>query len=125
MVEGVGGWLVPIRPDYFVSDLAAQMELPVLVVTQNRLGCLNHTNLTVRSVVEHGLVCAGVVLNDTAGLTDIAVNTSADILRRILDVPILSIPAEEAAELTLEWRSAVRFFGAAAIPEFVVNQTQV
>jgi dethiobiotin synthetase len=43
VVEGAGGWLVPIRADYFVSDLAAEMKLPVLVVAQNRLGCLNHT----------------------------------------------------------------------------------
>src|SRR5207302_9376080 len=43
LVEGVGGWLVPIRSDYFVSNLAVEMKLPVLVVAQNRLGCLNHT----------------------------------------------------------------------------------
>ena len=52
LVEGVGGWLVPIRADYFVSDLAAEMKLPVLVVAQNRLGCLNHSMLTIRSVRE-------------------------------------------------------------------------
>jgi dethiobiotin synthetase len=34
VVEGTGGWLVPIRSDYFVSDLAAAMKLPVLVVAQ-------------------------------------------------------------------------------------------
>ena len=45
IVEGTGGWLVPIRPDYFVSDLASAMKLPVLVVAQNRLGCLNHAAL--------------------------------------------------------------------------------
>ena len=38
IVEGVGGWLVPIRSDYFVSDLAAAMKLPVLVVAQNPAG---------------------------------------------------------------------------------------
>jgi dethiobiotin synthetase len=52
VVEGAGGWLVPIRADYFVSDLAAEMKLPVLVVAQNRLGCLNHTAPTVRSIVK-------------------------------------------------------------------------
>ena len=36
IVEGTGGWLVPIRPDYFVSDLAVAMKLPVLVVAQSR-----------------------------------------------------------------------------------------
>jgi dethiobiotin synthetase len=57
IVEGVGGWLVPIRLDYFVSDLALEMKLPVLVAAQNRLGCLNHTALTVRSVAAHHLRC--------------------------------------------------------------------
>lgn len=114
LVEGVGGWLVPIRRDFFVSDLAAQMKLPVMVVTENLLGCLNHTTLTVRSVVEHGLVCAGVVLNDTAGLTDIASTTNAGILRQILDVPILPMLFEETAELTPEWQVAVGFSGSPA-----------
>jgi len=36
IVEGTGGWPVPIRPGYFVSDLAVAMKLPVLVVAQNR-----------------------------------------------------------------------------------------
>ncbi|HEX4706279.1 MAG TPA: dethiobiotin synthase, partial [Candidatus Udaeobacter sp.] len=48
ILEGTGGWLVPIRSDYFVSDLAVAMKLPVLVVAQNRLGCLNHAALTVQ-----------------------------------------------------------------------------
>lgn len=59
VVEGTGGWLVPIRSDYFVSDLAAAMKLPVLVVAQNRVGCLNHAALTVRSVAAYQLRCLG------------------------------------------------------------------
>ena len=55
IVEGAGGWLVPIRSDYFVSDLAVAMKLPIVVVAQNRLGCLNHAVLTVRSVAAHEL----------------------------------------------------------------------
>jgi dethiobiotin synthetase len=38
LVEGVGGWLVPIRRDFFVSDLAAQMKLPVMVIAQKPSG---------------------------------------------------------------------------------------
>lgn len=115
LVEGVGGWLVPIRRDFFVSDLAAQMKLPVLVVAQNRLGCLNHTILTVRSVAEHGLVCAGVVLNETAGLTDIASTTNADILRQTVEVPILPALPSEAGGLTAEWKAATAFFWTASV----------
>jgi dethiobiotin synthetase len=115
LVEGVGGWLVPIRHDFFVSDLAAQMKLPVLVVAQNRLGCLNHTILTVRSIIAHGLVCAGVVLSENAGLTDIASKTNADILRQIIDVPILTALPGEAGGLTAEWKAATAFFGRASV----------
>ena len=104
VVEGAGGWLVPIRADYFVSDLAVEMKLPVLLVAQNRLGCLNHTALTVRSIVEHGLPCAGIVLNELPGATDIATATNADILQEIMDIPLLPGLLEDMDELPPGWR---------------------
>lgn len=107
LVEGVGGWLVPIRADYFVCDLAAEMKLPVLVVAQNRLGCLNHSVLTVRSIEDHGLRCAGLVLNRPGGVTEIAVSTNADILKRIIRVPILPELGEEMAEMPIEWKDLI------------------
>ena len=90
IVEGVGGWLVPIRSDYFVSDLAVGMKLPVLVAARNRLGCLNHAALTVQSVIMHTLRCVGVVLNGVPVASDIAAVTNADILKKILTVPLLA-----------------------------------
>jgi dethiobiotin synthetase len=107
VVEGVGGWLVPIRVDYFVSDLAAEMNLPVLVVVRNRLGCLNHTALTVRSVLGHGLSCAGVVLNELPGADDIATATNPEVLREIVSVPILRGLTENMSELPLSWRQTL------------------
>jgi dethiobiotin synthetase len=104
IAEGVGGWLVPIRADYFVSDLAAEIKLPVLVVAMNRLGCLNHTLLTVRSVIANRLACAGVVLNEWAGTEDIAIATNADVLREVADVPILPGLTENLGELPPIWR---------------------
>lgn len=78
VVEGAGGWLVPITRDYAVSDLAAEMGLPVLVVAANKLGVLNHALLTVDHILNCKLRCAGVVLNqikpvsyeDAAGVTN-------------------------------------------------------
>lgn len=105
--EGVGGWLVPIHADYFVSDLASEMKLPVLVVAMNRLGCLNHTALTVRSVAERGLTCAGVVLNELSGADDIATTTNADVLREIVEVPILPALTENLGELPPVWRQVL------------------
>jgi dethiobiotin synthetase len=104
VVEGTGGWLVPIRSDYFVSDLAVAMKLPVLVVAQNRLGCLNHATLTVRSVAAHHLRCLGLVLNNTGTTSDIAALTNADILKRILNVPLLTGLGENLTELPADWR---------------------
>jgi len=104
IVEGTGGWLVPIRPDYFVSDLAVVMKLPVLVVAQNRLGCLNHAALTVRSVAAYQLRCVGLVLNSTEITSDVAALTNADILKRILNVPLLAGLGENLTELPVDWR---------------------
>jgi dethiobiotin synthetase len=107
IAEGVGGWLVPIRSDYFVSDLAVEMKLPVLVVAQNRLGCLNHTALTVRSVAEHRLRCLGVALIAAPETSDIAAATNADMLKKILNVPLRDGLGENLMELPTDWRSMI------------------
>jgi dethiobiotin synthetase len=104
IVEGTGGWMVPIHRNYFVSDLAVAMELPVLAVAYNRLGCLNHAALTVQSVVDHGLRCVGLILNNAQETGDIAALTNADILRKILDVPVLGGVGENLTELPADWR---------------------
>ena len=104
LVEGVGGWLVPIRRDYFMSDLAVEMALPVLVVAQNRLGCLNHTALTLRSIAAHRLPCVAVVLNGRPNPSDIAAVTNLDILRKIIDPPLLSELTENLDQLPADWR---------------------
>ena len=88
-VEGVGGWIVPITTDYFTNDLAADLRLPVIVIAHNRLGCLNHVLLTVRSIEAAGLTCAGVVLNNLGEPGDIASSTNATILQRCLSLPII------------------------------------
>lgn len=90
LVEGVGGWLVPIRQDYYVRDLAADIGLPVVVVVGNKLGAINHTLLTVESIKASGQVCAGVILNNCAPEMDlIAHSTNRSVLEHLLDVPIL------------------------------------
>lgn len=90
VVEGVGGWMVPITSHYFSSDLAAELRLPVILVAHNRLGCLNHTFLTLRAVAAAGLDCAGIILNDLdESSREIAPRTNAAILRRCLTIPVV------------------------------------
>ena len=87
LVEGVGGWEVPIRRDYFVSDLAAELGLPVILVVDNKLGALNHTLLTLRAIRQRGLTCAALVLNHVSDARDPASASNRQILEDLPDVP--------------------------------------
>jgi len=90
LVEGVGGWLVPLRRDYFVSDLAAEIALPILVVVRNRLGALNHALLTIRAIHSSGQQCAGIILNNMDGVADDIVQaTTRSMIEELSGVPVL------------------------------------
>ncbi|MDB5749321.1 MAG: bioD [Massilia sp.] len=63
VVEGVGGFRVPFNDDFDSADLAAQLNLPVILVVGMRLGCISHALLSVEAIVARGLVLAGWVAN--------------------------------------------------------------
>ncbi len=63
VVEGAGGWRVPLGPDSDMSDLATALELPVLLVVGVRLGCLNHALLTAEAIRADGRPLLGWVAN--------------------------------------------------------------
>ena len=109
IVEGVGGWRVPITSDYFVSDLAADFGLPVVVVVANRLGALNHSLLTVESIRARGLECAGIILNHHVQMeneAEIATSTNAAVIEELLKAPILLEVGYGQENLTLDWHKA-------------------
>lgn len=64
VVEGVGGWRVPLTQQICASDFAVELGLPVVVVVANRLGALNHTRLTVDAVRARGLPLAAILWNE-------------------------------------------------------------
>lgn len=91
LVEGVGGWRVPLRTGarpLGVVDLARATGGRVLVVAADRLGTLNHTLLTVDAVRRDGFIVAGVVLNRGAAPADASRATNLDDLVELLDVPV-------------------------------------
>lgn len=63
LVEGAGGWRVPLADDACLSDLAVALGLPVILVVGMRLGCLNHALLTAQAIRADGLRLAGWVAN--------------------------------------------------------------
>ena len=63
IVEGVGGFLVPLNRRQNAADLALRLNLPLVLVIGMRLGCLNHALLTVEAIQRRGLTLAGWVAN--------------------------------------------------------------
>jgi dethiobiotin synthetase len=63
VVEGAGGWLVPLDERRTLADLAVAWQLKVVLVVGMRLGCLNHAQLTAESVQRRGLILQGWVAN--------------------------------------------------------------
>ncbi|MDO9146609.1 MAG: dethiobiotin synthase [Hydrogenophaga sp.] len=63
LVEGSGGWRVPLNENETLADLAVALALPVVLVVGLRLGCLNHALLTAEAIRADGLQLAGWVAN--------------------------------------------------------------
>ena len=63
VVEGVGGFCVPLNNSEDSADLAQRLGLPVILVVGMRLGCLNHALLTADAIRANGLACAGWIAN--------------------------------------------------------------
>lgn len=63
IVEGVGGFRVPLGEQFDTADLAQLLNLPVILVVGMRLGCINHTLLTMEAIQTRGLELAGWVAN--------------------------------------------------------------
>jgi len=63
VVEGVGGFCVPLSDDFDTADLAQQLALPVILVVGLRLGCISQALLTAQAITARGLVLAGWVAN--------------------------------------------------------------
>lgn len=89
LIEGVGGWEVPLAPGYTAADYAQALAAPVVVVVNNKLGALNHTILTVKNIQARGMKCRGLILNHVADSRDPASISHRLILEDMLDVPVL------------------------------------
>ena len=91
-MEGVGGLMVPLRKNYFVADLAKQLQLPLVVVAKPGLGSINHTMLTVHLALREGLTVAGIIINYTHPPENSpAEETNPQLLKQICPAPVIGI----------------------------------
>jgi len=98
LVEGAGGWKVPMGGGRTIEDLAQRLGLPVIVVARAGLGTINHSVLTVEAILRSGLSVAAVALSSTpSDDLELATRNRAEIAAMI-DVPIVLV-RESVAEL--------------------------
>ena len=89
LVEGVGGWEVPIAAGRRFSDMAADFHLPILLVIGNKLGAINHALLTLDAIKARGLECLGIIFNNVKDEWDTACVTNRSMIEEFSDVPVL------------------------------------
>ncbi|MGA0587200.1 dethiobiotin synthase [Dyella sp. KRB-257] len=90
VVEGVGGWRVPLAPSLLASELPRAWGLPVILVVGLRLGCLNHALLSARAIVDDGCELLGWIGNRIDPAMAAAEENLAT-LRALLPAPCLGV----------------------------------
>jgi dethiobiotin synthetase len=91
LVEGAGGFYSPLAENGLNADLAVALQLPVLLVANDKLGVLSQVLLNVEAIQMRGLHIAGVVLNAVNDEQNDHMDNSAD-LRERLDCPVFASP---------------------------------
>lgn len=115
LVEGAGGLLAPAAEGKSMADLALYLGLPLIIVSANRLGTINHTLLTVNCARQMGLAVKGIILNNPApNDNDLsAVHNRSDI-ERLSGVPVLFeipwSPAPASAPIILKKEEVEKLF---------------
>lgn len=90
IVEGVGGWRVPLNETETVADLAKALGLPVILVVGLRLGCINHALLTAEAILNNGCELAGWIANSLEN--DMPEQTAViETLAARLETPLLGV----------------------------------
>jgi len=94
IVEGAGGFYSPLCENGKNADLAKKLNLPVLLIANDQLGCINHILLTMEAIANQGLVLIAVILNQKEIYSDKEMNNLED-LETLISVPIYTLSNKE------------------------------
>lgn len=83
IVEGAGGLMVPLNEEDTILDLMAQLQLPVVLVSRNYLGSINHTLLSIAQLKQRQIPIAGLVFNGPI------VPSTEQVIVKMTEVPVL------------------------------------
>ncbi len=90
LIEGAGGWRVPVNAGEMLSALAVSMQLPVILVVGMKLGCISHALLTVEAIIRDGCRLAGWVANDLGNPMPMLAENIAT-LEQLMPVPRIRV----------------------------------
>jgi dethiobiotin synthetase len=90
VVEGVGGWAVPLSDTLMQADLVRALDLPVILVVGLRLGCINHALLSIRAIRGDDCRLAGWIANRIDAVMACA-DENLDTLRARIAAPLLGV----------------------------------
>ncbi|OOZ41448.1 dethiobiotin synthase [Solemya elarraichensis gill symbiont] len=88
LIEGVGGWMVPLGGGQMLADLVNALNLPVILVVGMRLGCINHALLSAEAIRASGLQLAGWIANSIDPDMD-EQDSVLDPLKQQMDAPLI------------------------------------
>lgn len=91
IVEGIGGALVPLDQQHLVIDIARALDLPVLVVAQNKLGAINHTLMTVEVLKNRKMKILGIIFNNLKGQQQRVLKDNPGIIKKFTRQRILGV----------------------------------
>jgi dethiobiotin synthetase len=94
--EGVGGLLVPLSPDYLVRDLAAELDLPVVIAARTGLGTINHSLMTAEAA---GGRTIGIVMTPWPSSPEPVEVSNRETVERLSGVPVSGLPPTDPASL--------------------------
>jgi dethiobiotin synthetase len=102
LIEGAGGWLLPLSADEYLADLVMSQQLPVVLVVGMKLGCLNHALLTARELQRSGVQVLGWVANCVDPAMMLREENIADLTARLPWPRLAVLPYQKRALPTAE-----------------------
>lgn len=94
LVEGAGGFYSPLCEDGLNADLAEALNLPVVLVAEDKVGCINQVLLSVEAISSRNLNIHSIILNRTEKQPETPSLNNSEDLSRLLSYPLLNLPFE-------------------------------
>src|SRR5690554_2150593 len=107
LIEGAGGWLLPLNAQETMADWVEAQQFPVILVVGMRLGCLNHALLSYHNIRERGLTCVGWIANQCQSTPMAEAEANVQFLQQAINAPcVAQIPYFLSNEAEQAWLAA-------------------